>query len=111
MPNVEIPEEVLRRLSDLKRAGDPRKISFEPWQDEILLQYWKHRDYRQEGVAEILGYAIGTCRRRYEELMSAKPSDKREPTTGVDSRDSEGMFSGRDKAAPIDRTGDSEGAA
>lgn len=111
MPNVEIPEEVVRQLAEVKKNADPRKVVFKPWQDEVLRKYWNHKDYTQANVAKIIGRAINTCKARYEELMSAEQADTREPTTEPDTGHAEGVQRGRHQEASIHRAGDTAGAA
>jgi hypothetical protein len=70
--NCELPPGVLEKIQNLvpSRSGN-KGVEWEPWQDEILLRYWgAESDYRQVDIVEIVGRSVGTCRKRYEELIA-----------------------------------------
>lgn len=117
MPNpvtVNIPDSIRERLEKKVQRGHYNAKVWTPAEDAILIVYWPQTfttSLSKSDVASEIGCAIETCRKRYQELMSAKPSDKREPTTGVDSGNTEGMLGRRDKAPPYDRDGDTDDAS
>lgn len=70
---VEIPKEVMEQLEQApsSRGGQPR-ATFEPWQDAVLLKYWKEK--RQDDVSEIVGWSRKICQRRYQQLVKEQSS-------------------------------------
>ena len=67
----EIPAEALKKLQELQPVKVYRATTFEPWQDEVLLKYWKAgTGYRQTDLVKVVGFSLGVCRKRYEQLIA-----------------------------------------
>ncbi len=68
---AEIPAEALAKLQELQTVKVHRAATFEPWQDEVLLRYWRAGSgYRQTDLVKVVGFSLGVCRKRYEQLIA-----------------------------------------
>lgn len=66
---LEIPDHIKKELERVRRSHHHNEKQFEKWHDDLLKAYWKHPDYRQHDLANLIGYSYNTCKRRYEELV------------------------------------------
>ena len=64
---IVIPEDIKTKLDGMSNNNNRgRRAPFTPVQDKILLEYWDVKKHYE--IAELIGYHVDTCRKRYQEL-------------------------------------------
>lgn len=69
-----IPADIMAKINAMEDAKAGQKVRvFEPWEDKILLEQWYKK--RQIDIAKLLNCSMGTCRKRYRELIDKESNN------------------------------------
>lgn len=63
-----IPADIEKACVAVENATFSHGVKFAPWQDAVLLKYWKKKKKLQ--LAKVIGFCRQTCKKRLEELTA-----------------------------------------